>query len=217
METRKKNLGQILYGLRSINKATREKSWKEIEKISEFEPSYLYKYRGYLRSLLWNKFQGVREDAWRHLSIYKILSIDDIERSLSLSSDKLKITAWLHVTDLINLGILDKREVIAMRDHFWRLLKSYYPTIRKKAWNLFPILVKEGFFLEKDKNRFLEFLKNPKPSIRIKAWQKSILLLNIGFLNKEDIKSNIKYLNELLTKESYIKKIAQNILRGLNV
>jgi hypothetical protein len=217
METRRKNLNKILYGLRSIDKSAREKSWREIEEIAQFEPSYLYKYRGYLRSLLWNKLQGIREDAWNHLSVYKLLTIEGIGRSLTLSSDKLKITAWLHVIDMINLGIIDKGEVISMREHYWRLLKSYYPTIRKKAWNFFPILVKEGFFLEKDKNRFLEFLKNPKPSIRIKAWQKSILLLNMGFLNKDDIKNNIKYLNELLTKESNIKKIAQNILRGLNI
>ncbi len=207
---------KVLEGLSDPDEKVRRRSWEELEKIAEYDISYLSRHRLYLRSLLWHRLKGIREDAWNHLALYKLLYVEGLKRALSAKSDKVKIEAWSHYSDLLNLEIVTKEELIKEREHFWKLLKSYYPTIRKRAWNVFPILVKEGIFQENDKERYISFMRSPKPSVRIRAWQKAVILLNQGFLTKEDILNNLNYINELLTKESNIKRLAQRILKVLN-
>jgi len=208
---------KILDGLRDPDEKVRQRSWEEVEKIAEYDISYLARHRLYLRSLLWHRLKGVREDAWKHLAVYKLLYVEGLKKTLSAKSDKVKIEAWSHYYDLLNLEIVTKDDLIKEREHFWKLLKSYYPTIRKRAWNVFPVLVKEGVFQKGDRERYLSFMRSPKPGIRIKAWQKAVVLVNLGFLTKEDISNNLNYINELLTKESNIKKMAQRILKVLGV
>ncbi|PVU76633.1 hypothetical protein DDW13_02595, partial [Acidianus hospitalis] len=85
----------------------------------------------------------------------------------------------------------------------------------KKAWKLFPKLVELGIIQPSDKDRYYEFLSHKKPSVRIYAWKYSLELIKQGFITKENILNQIKYLEELSTKESNIKKIAVKILSEL--
>ncbi|WP_236749022.1 hypothetical protein [Acidianus manzaensis] len=203
-----------LSDLKSYNQDIRRKAWEEIEKIIQTNQyNELAKNKGFLRSLLWHHLQGVREDAWKHLDVYKALSIGGIERALGANSDKIKISAWENIDNLIQYDIISKDFIILNRKYFWRLLRSYYPTIRKKAWKIFPKLVEEGIFMDKDIERFIEFLRYKKPSVRILAWKCVPQLLEKGFIKKENIYSEIKYLQELLTRESNIRKTALKVLR----
>lgn len=210
-----KEKNKILRDLKSPNKLKRDEAWKKIEQIVDTgNGNYLP--LGYLRSLLWHKLQGVREDAWSHLPLYKALLVKGIERGLTADSDRIKWSAWSHVLDLINLGIVDKGKVIEVRHSFWRLLRSRWATIRKKAWRLLIDLVKEGIILPKDKERYINFLKNRKASVRIYAWEVSQQLQNLGFITKEELLSNIQFLQELTQKESSIKKRAMKVLERLS-
>ncbi|WP_240931304.1 hypothetical protein [Acidianus sulfidivorans] len=203
-----------LSDLKSPNREIRQKAWSEVRKMVNLGHfNNLAKNKGFLRSLLWHHLQGVREDAWNNLDIYKFLNIEGIERVLSASSDKIKITAWEKIDDLIKYEIVPKEYIIKQRKNFWRLLRSYYPTIRKKAWKIFPKLVEKEIFGREDVERFTEFLRYKKASIRILAWKTVPLLLNEGFISKENIDSEIKYLEELLIRESNIRKTALKVLR----
>lgn len=211
-----KEKSSILRDLKSPDKAVRDEAWKKIEYIiNTGNGGYLSNALGYLRSLLWHKLQGVREDAWSHLPLYKALLVKGINRALSANSDRIKWPAWSHVLDMINLGIITKEEAIEVRYSFWRLLKSRWSTIRKKSWRLFVILVKEGIILPKDKERYLEFLRNRKASVRIYAWEVFKDLKELGFVSEQDLESNIKFLQELTQKESNIKKRAMKIIKRL--
>jgi len=210
-----KEKNRILNDLKSHDKLKREEAWKKVEYIvNTGNGDYLP--LGYLRSLLWHRLQGVRDDAWSHLPLYKALLVKGVERGLTAESDRIKWSAWSHVLDLINLGIVDKGNVIESRYSFWRLLRSRWVTIRKKSWRLLIDLVKEGIILPKDKDRYIEFLKNRKASVRIYAWEVSQDLQNLGFITKEDLLSNIQFLQELTQKESSIKKRAMKVLKRLN-
>ena len=210
-----KELDKTLNDLKSPNKLKRDEAWRKVEYIvNSGNGSYIP--LGYLRSLLWHKLQGVRDDAWSHLPVYKAILVKGVEKALTADSDRIKWSAWSHVLDLINLGIVDKEKVIEIRYSFWRLLKSRWVTIRKKAWRLLVTLVKEGIILPKDKERYFDFLKHKKPSVRIYAWEVSKQLLDLGFITKEDLFSNIQFLQELTQIESNIKKRAMKALKRLS-
>lgn len=205
-----------LKDLKSPNKEKRDRAWKEVlDALDNFQVQNLVKDKSFFRSLLWFPLKGVREDAWNHLVVYKKLSIDGIEKILSANSDRIKIYAWEKIDDLISYGLVTKDVIISEKKHFWRLLKSYYPTIRKRAWKIFPKLVEEGIFSAEDSYRFMEFLRHRKPSVRIFAWKAVPMLLEKGFIKKEDVEKEIKYLEELLTKESKVKKTALKLLKLL--
>lgn len=89
---------------------------------------------------------------------------------------------------------------------FWRLLRSRWSTIRKKAWRLFVDLVKARIFDRRDVGRYVEFLRHNKPSVRIYAWEVALQLLNLGFIDANTLKSNQIYLEDLTKIESRIKK-----------
>ena len=210
-----KDLDKILNDLKSPDKQKRDSAWKKVEYIvNTGNGNYIP--TGYLRSLLWHKLQGVRDDAWSHLPIYKALLVKGIEKALTADSDRIKWSAWSHVLDLINLGIVDKEKVIEIRNSFWRLLKSRWGTIRKKAWRLLVTLVKEGIILPKDKERYFDFLKHRKPSVRIYAWETALKLQELGFVTKDELLSSIQFLQELTQKESSIKKRAIKVLKRLS-
>ncbi|BFH72125.1 hypothetical protein SJAV_00690 [Sulfurisphaera javensis] len=213
-----KRKNEILRNLKSPNKAIREEAWKQISYIVDTgNGNYLSNSLGYLRSLLWNRLQGVRDDAWAHLPVYKALLVQGIERALTANSDRIKWSAWSHVLDLIQLGIVDKAKVIEERNSYWRLLRSRWVTIRKKAWHLFVELVKNGIFLHKDKERFMDFLKHRKASVRIYAWEVIPQLLEIGFITKDEVLQNIQFLQELTQKESNVKKRALKVIKRLGI
>jgi hypothetical protein len=201
--------------LKSPNKDERKKAWEMIRFITDTgNGNELKGYLGYLRSLLWNSLQGVREDAWNNLDIYKKLLVKGIERGLTANSDRIKWSAWSKAIDMISLGLVTKDQVIQVRYSYWRLLRSRWMTIRKKAWRLFVRLVEEGIFQSKDKERFIDFLRHRKAGVRIYAWESVPRLLELGFITKEDIVSQIRYLKDLTSQESYIKKRAEKILKG---
>jgi len=210
-----KELGKILDNLRSPDKAKRDEAWRKVEYLVDTGNGN-YIPLGYLRSLLWHKLQGVRDDAWSHLTVYKALLVKGVEKALTADSDRIKWSAWSHVLELINLGIVDKEKVVEIRNSYWRLLKSRWVTIRKKAWRLFVTLVKEGIFLPKDKERYFDFLRHRKPSVRIYAWEVAQKLQELGFVTKDDLLSNIDFLKELTQKESSIKKRAIRVLKRLS-
>lgn len=205
-----------LRDLKSPNKEVREKAWKELEElVNSSKVGELVKNREFFRSLLWFPLKGVREDAWKHLEIYKALSVEGIEKTLSANSDRIKIYAWENVNGLIKNNLVPISVIISEKKHFWRLLKSYYPTVRKRAWKLFPKLVDAGIFSVEDSSRFVDFLRHKKASVRILAWKTVPILLEKGFIKKENIETEIKYLEELLIKESKVKKTAVKLLKLL--
>ncbi len=211
------SLREILRMLRSKRKDKRDIAWKCINFIVESGNSNkLEKYRGYLRSLLWNSYQSIRDDAWKNLNVYKAINVKGIERALKANSDKIKWSAWSNVLELINLGLVERSIVISVRNSYWRLLKSRYSTIRKKAWRMFVTLVKEGiFYSTEDKERFLNFLKYRKANVRIYAWRVALELTNTGFISKEELKAYGKYLEELTFRKSKIKKLAEKLIKDL--
>lgn len=205
-----------LSDLKNPDREIREKAWKELVEIfNNSQAQRFVKEKRFFRSLLWFPLQGVREDAWNHLDIYKMLSVEGIERTLAANSDKIRISAWEKVGELIKYDIVPKHTIIAQKQYFWRLLRSYYPTIRKKAWKLFPRLIDDGIFSDGDVKRFVEFLEHKKPSVRIFAWKTVPILLEKGFLKRENIEAELKYLEELLVKDSKIKKTALKIIKML--
>ncbi|QIW24648.1 hypothetical protein EWF20_11240 [Sulfolobus sp. S-194] len=207
---------EILKNLKSADKSIREEAWRLITYIIDTgNGKYLEDSLGYLRSLLWNKLQGVRDEAWSHLPVYKALLVQGIDRALTADSDRIKWSAWSHVLEMIQIGIVEKEKVIEVRYSYWRLLKSRWATIRKKAWDLFVELVKEGIFRPKDKERYLDFLRHKKASIRIYAWEVSPQLVNLNFITKEELLQNIQFLQELTQKESKVKKRALKVLKRL--
>ncbi|BAB66702.1 hypothetical protein [Sulfurisphaera tokodaii] len=207
---------EILRNLRSPDKSIRDEAWRLITYIVDTgNGKYLEDSLGYLRSLLWNKLQGVRDEAWSHLPVYKALLVQGIDRALTADSDRIKWSAWSHVLEMIQLGIVEKDKVIEVRYSYWRLLKSRWATIRKKAWNLFVELVKENIFQPKDKERYIDFLKHKKASVRIYAWEVSSQLVNLNFITKDELLQNIQFLQELTQKESNVKKRALKVLKRL--
>ena len=85
------SLNKILNMLKSKNPKDRESSWQSIKLLIETgNVNELVKHSKYLRSLLWYRLQGVRDDAWKNLDVYKALSISGIERALTAKSDKIK-------------------------------------------------------------------------------------------------------------------------------
>ena len=205
-----------LNGVRSPDPEERKKAWEMIRQIVDTgNYNELTPYLGYLRSLLWNSLQGVRDDAWNNIDIYKKLLVKGVERTLTADSDRIKWSAWSKVLDMINLGLVSKDYVIQVRQSYWRLLRSRWATIRKKAWRLFIKLVENGIFQPKDKERFKDFLRHRKASVRIYAWEAVPQLLKLGFITKEEIQAEIQYLKELTMQESSVKKRAEKVLKGL--
>jgi hypothetical protein len=210
------SLNEILNLIKSKNNSEREIGWKAINFLIETgNLNILEPYKNYLRSLLWHKLQGIRDDAWKNLNVYKLLAIEGIERILTANSDKIKWSGWSNVLKLINMEIVPKTYVISVRYSYWRLLKSNYATIRKKAWRLFKILVKEEIFTKEDKNRFVDFLKHKKANIRILAWKTSLELVKIGFITIDELKEYKQYLEELTTRQSKVKKVAEKLIKEL--
>lgn len=213
-----RNKTEILEKLRSKNKKEREEAWEKIKFLVDTgNGKLLQSDLGYLRSLLWHRLQGIRDDAWSHLDIYKELLVSGIERSLTAQSDRIKWSAWSKVLDLIRLNIVSKDYVIENRNSYWRLLRSKWVTIRKKAWRLFVTLVKEGIFQAKDKERFKDFLRHRKASVRIYAWESVPKLIQLGFLTVDEVKAEISYLEDLLRIESKVKKRALKVLKDLKL
>jgi len=209
---------KILSMLKNSNPEVRKLGWSAVRLLVETGNSRkLENNKGYLRSLLWHKLQGVREDAWSNLDIYKELLIEGVERTLTANSDRIKWPAWNNVIRLIELNLVSKDYVIEVRNSFWRLLRSRYGTIRKKAWRLFVELVKYGIFTQKDKFRFFDFLKHKRPKIRLYAWSAVPKLLELQFITLEDVKNNINYLQELCQMRGSIGNKAKNILEKLKV
>ncbi|MEM0174328.1 MAG: hypothetical protein QXV69_04895 [Sulfolobaceae archaeon] len=204
---------KLLSMLKSPNAEIRKLGWTGVRYIVETGNSVkLESNKGYLRSLLWHKLQGIRDDAWRNLDIYKELLVEGIERTLTASSDRIKWPAWSNVLKLIDLNLVPRDYVIKVRNSFWRLLRSRYGTIRKKAWRLFVELVKSGIFSTKDKYRFFDFLKHSRPKVRLYAWSSVPKLLELNFLTKDDIKNNLKYLQEMCEMKGSVGNRAKNIL-----
>ncbi|BCU71441.1 hypothetical protein [Stygiolobus caldivivus] len=205
-----------LNGVKSPNPEERAKAWEMIRLIVDTgNGNELRSYLGYLRSLLWHSLQGVRDDAWENIDLYKKLLVKGVERGLMANSDRIKWSAWSKVIDMVNMGIISKDQVIQYRHSYWRLLRSRWVTIRKKSWRLFVDLVEYGIFQNKDKERFKEFLRHKKASVRIYAWEATIRLMRLGFISKDEVMSEIKYLTELTAYESNIKKRAEKVLKGL--
>lgn len=210
------SLNKILNMLKSKNPKDRESGWQSIKLLIETgNVNELVKHSKYLRSLLWYRLQGVRDDAWKNLDVYKALSISGIERALTAKSDKIKWSAWNHVLEMINLQITSKDYVRSVRSSFWRLLRSNYATIRKKAWRLLVTLVKEGIFDNENKGRILDFLKHKRANVRILAWKTSLSLLKLGFLSINDLIEYKSYLEDLRKRESKVKKVAEKIIKEL--
>ncbi|MCG3108246.1 putative protein in sor 5'region [Metallosphaera sp. J1] len=201
--------------LKSLDPETRNLEWQRMEKIMREEPQKLRGIRLYLRSLLWSRVQGVREEAWKHLHLYKELEVKGLEKAFSSRSDRIKLTAWQHVREVIELGLLSREELVGLRQHFWRMLRSYYPTVRKKAWKLLPVLVNLGIVGLRDRERLLEFLKIRKPGIRMMAWSTAKFLVEKGILTSEDVEQNLIYLKELTERESSLSLRARRILEEL--
>ncbi|MCY0862994.1 MAG: hypothetical protein OWQ52_11320 [Metallosphaera prunae] len=201
--------------LKSLNSEVSESEWRKVEEVLKEEPKRLQDIRFYLRSLLWSRVQGVREEAWRHLHVYKELGITGLEKAFSSKSDRIKLTAWQHVREVMELGLLSREQVVGLRQHFWRMLRSYYPTVRKKAWKLLPTLVKLGIVGPRDRERLVEFLRNKKPNIRLMAWNLSKFLVNEGVLTRDDLEQNLIYLKELTERNSTVSLRARKILEEM--
>ncbi|AGJ62548.1 hypothetical protein [Saccharolobus islandicus] len=206
----------VLNLLKSKDRLEREVGWKAIDFLIETgNVNELVQYRNYLRSLLWHRLQGVRDDAWKHLHVYKILQTKGIERALTAQSDKIKWSAWSNVLNLVQLGMVPKEHIRSVRYAYWRLLRSIYPTIRKKAWRLFVKLVHEGIFDSSDKHRFSELLKSNKANVRILAWRTAFMLVKENFISVDELKANIGYLEELTMQQSKVKKVAEKLIKDL--
>ncbi|QGA69380.1 hypothetical protein [Sulfolobus sp. E11-6] len=211
-----RNIRSLLNLLKSKDGLEREVGWKAIDFLIETgNVNELVQYKNYLRSLLWHRLKGVRDDAWKHLHVYKILQTIGIERALTAQSDKIKWSAWNNVLNLIQLEIVSKEHIRSVRYAYWRLLRSIYPTIRKKAWRHFVKLVHEGIFNSSDKDRFLEFLKSNKANIRILAWKTAFMLVKENFISLDELKTNIRYLEELTMQQSKVKKVAEKLIKEL--
>ncbi|QKQ99586.1 hypothetical protein GWK48_03515 [Metallosphaera tengchongensis] len=201
------NLGD----LKSPDTERRAKAWHELQKLIESGKD-LRKYRLYFRSLLWYPLQGVRESAWEHLQVYKTVGVTGIEKAFSSSSDRIKLTAWQHAKEALSLGLVDSGQLSKLTPHFWRLLRSYFPTVRKKAWNLLPTLIEMGIVERNDGSRLIEFLRSKKVGVRILAWSKVRILMERGILDEEQVKQNFQYLVEMTEKDSLASRRAKKIL-----
>jgi len=207
---------QILLLLKSLDKNEREKAWKALKLICENSSSSItQREKLYIRSLLWNKFREVREDAWRNLYVYKLLSIRGVDRMLTAKSDKLKFSAWSNVLEMLRLNLINREDVISSRHSFWKLLKSRQGTIRKKSWKLLPKLIEAKIFLNEDKERFLQYLEHKKFGIRVNAWSIVQKLLEIGFLKEEDIKDKFEYIESISKLKTRIGYRARDIVNKL--
>ncbi len=207
------NTREVLSSLRSPDPRRREEGWRKVEEMRAEDLTPLLRNKLYLRSLLWNPLEGIREDAWNHLDLYAELKVRGVERTLRARSDTIKWSAWRRVHEMVNLGVADWGYIYSVRESFWRLLKSRYPTIRKKAWRLFQDLLKEGIFTERDKQRFALLLKSDKASVRIKAWK---VALATHYFKREELREMISYLTELTKEDSKVKIEAERILQELS-
>ncbi|BBG26898.1 hypothetical protein IC007_1421 [Sulfuracidifex tepidarius] len=207
------NVREVLSLLRSPDGRKRKEGWKIVEEMKEGNVLPLIRNRLYLRSLLWNPLEGVREDAWNHIDVYVSLNVKGVERTMKARSDTIKWSAWKRVHELVGLGLIDWVFVYSVRDSFWRLLKSRYPTIRKKAWRLFQELMKEGIFTERDKERYVSLLKSEKASVRIIAWK---VALSTGFFKRDELRDMTQYLTELTKEDSKVKIEAKRIMQELS-
>ncbi|AWS00247.1 hypothetical protein DFR87_11815 [Metallosphaera hakonensis JCM 8857 = DSM 7519] len=205
-----------LYRLKSLDPRLRQLEWSNLEREIDANPKKFMRYRLYLRSLLWSRVQGIREEAWRHLHVYKKLNASGIERAFESRSDRIKITAWEHAKEAIDMDLVSREEMVKLSQHFWRLLRSYYPTVRKKAWKVFPTLVQLNIIRKKDIPRFMQFLKYAKPGVRVMAWNAVKFLLDSQIITKEDLTQYLPYLVELTNRDSVVARRAKNILVNLN-
>ncbi|AEB94925.1 MAG: hypothetical protein QXR57_05415 [Metallosphaera sp.] len=204
-----------LADLKSLDKTKREEAWRTLEAqlASDYRP--LLKYRLFLRSLLWSNVQGVREQAWEHLPLYKRLSVKGIERTFSHRSERVRLTAWQNYTVCLELGIVNKAQLLRLKQHFWRLLRSYYPTVKKRAWRLIPSLVDHEIITSRDSERIINFLRYGRANVRIMAWYYSSYLLERRVLSREQLEDSLTYLRDLTNFESNISRKAKRILKSL--
>jgi len=205
-----------LAGLRSLDPERRRRAWEELESLASRSPKELEDKRLYIRSLLWHKMQGVREEAWKHLPLYKRLEVN-VERAFRANSDRIKLTAWSHYPDVISSGLMTREQVVKMRQHFWRLLRSFYPTVRKKAWALLVSMVRDGIVQEGDKEKVLSYLSHRKVSVRLLAWSKVRELGELGFLTREDVERKEAFLKELTQGESRASARARKLVEVLRL
>ncbi|MGC9105032.1 MAG: hypothetical protein ACP5HQ_01200 [Thermoprotei archaeon] len=211
-----KNLRKVLSELASPDPETRGRAWDKLKTLVETgNPSYLLPHRGYLRSLLWHRLQGVRDDAWKHLDLMKEIGVEGIERTLTANKDTIKWDAWRNYERMLSLGLISFDSLRLARISYWRLLKSRWVTVRKKAWRLFVELVKNRVFTEEDKERFKDFLRARKPSVRVLAWEKAKELAELGFISREELKELYPYLEEISKRKSSVSKRARKVAREL--
>ena len=210
------SLPKTLEALSSPDPKERKGAWEKVKVLVDTgNTDVLMRHRGYLRSLLWHRLQGVRDEAWANLEVMRELGVEGVERALTADKDTIKWSAWSNFEKLLALGYISFSDLREQRNSYWRLLKSRWVTVRKKAWRLFVKLVDYNVFDEGDKERFREFLVHRKPGIRIYAWETVPALLEKGFLSREEVEELLPYLRELTAKESSVKKRAMRVLRKL--
>ncbi len=211
-----KNLRRVLSDLASPNPEIRGKAWDKLKVLVETgNGNYLLPHRGYLRSLLWHRLQGVRDDAWKHLNLMKEIGVEGVERTLTANKDTIKWDAWRNYEKMLSLGLISFDSLRQARISYWRLLKSRWVTVRKKAWRLFVELVKNKVFTEEDKERFKDFLKARKPSVRVLAWEKAKELVDLGFMSREELKELYPYLEEISKRKSSVSRRAKKVAKEL--
>ncbi|MCG2889039.1 MAG: hypothetical protein L7H02_04660 [Sulfolobales archaeon] len=211
-----RNLPKVLESLASPDPEARARAWDDVKFLVDTgNVRYLLPHRGYLRSLLWHRLQGVRDDAWSNLELMKSLGVEGIERTLTANKDTIKWSAWRNYRNLLSLGIISFDTLREVRISYWRLLKSRWATVRKKSWRLFVDLVKDGVFTAEDRERYKDFLRARKASVRILAWEKAKELADLGFISLEELRELKDYLLELTRFESSVSRRAKRVAKAL--
>ncbi|MCQ4349385.1 MAG: hypothetical protein NO126_00830 [Sulfolobales archaeon] len=211
-----RNLPKVLESLASPDPEARARAWDDIKLLVDTgNVRYLLPHRGYLRSLLWHRLQGVRDDAWSNLELMKSVGVEGIERSLTANKDTIKWSAWKNYRNLLSLGIISFDTLREVRISYWRLLKSRWATVRKKSWRLFVDLVKDEVFTAEDRERYKDFLRARKASVRILAWERAKELADLGFISPEELRELKDYLLELTRFDSSVSKRAKRVAKVL--
>ncbi|MDT7906329.1 MAG: hypothetical protein RQ863_07000 [Sulfolobales archaeon] len=211
-----RNLPKVLESLASPDPEARTRAWDDVKFLVDTgNVRYLLPHRGYLRSLLWHRLQGVRDDAWSNLELMKSVGVEGIERSLTANKDTIKWSAWRNYRNLLSLGITSFDTLREVRTSYWRLLRSRWATVRKKSWRLFVDLVKDGVFTAEDRERYKDFLRARKANVRILAWERAKELADLGFISPEELRELKDYLLELTRFESSVSRRAKRVAKVL--
>jgi hypothetical protein len=211
-----RNLPKVLESLASPDPEARTRAWDDVKFLVDTgNVRYLLPHRGYLRSLLWHRLQGVRDDAWSNLELMKSVGIEGIERSLTANKDTIKWSAWRNYRIMLSLGIVSFDTLREVRTSYWRLLRSRWATVRKKSWRLFVDLVKDGVFTAEDRERYKDFLRARKANVRILAWERAKELADLGFISPEELRELKDYLLELTRFESSVSRRAKRVAKVL--